>query len=318
MNYTIQPGDTLTSIARRFGSTIAEIARLNGINNPDRIRAGQSIDIPGLPEDAGSLPPPPVPGTPLPAGDKSGMTAARLPLNQPIPQGAAPGAGYQMPPPAGMPKSAPFPRPNPGAGTRQGQAAAPYPNPNPMGSAPLPRANPSDMGPVMPPIDPNNGAPVGYVPQGWRPIPPDPREGMPPGGTPSTVQASFPADLSQVPTNRLAALITEATPQQAQAIYAEIDRRRQMAELQGQQAQPGIMQAQADWRSFGTDMRIAPPAPPVDASIGEGEYLPAEYQLLGQLGNNMANAPRAITLLPQIGFRGGFRRTLGNLTGPGV
>jgi LysM repeat protein len=41
----VQPGDTLSDIAARYGTTVAAIARLNGIANPDMIRAGQRIRI---------------------------------------------------------------------------------------------------------------------------------------------------------------------------------------------------------------------------------------------------------------------------------
>lgn len=44
--YTIQSGDTLSKIAERFGTTVDELARLNGIINPDEIWAGNVIKIP--------------------------------------------------------------------------------------------------------------------------------------------------------------------------------------------------------------------------------------------------------------------------------
>jgi LysM repeat protein len=45
--YTVQPGDTLTRIARRFGTTALELARLNGITNPSTIYAGQVLNLTG-------------------------------------------------------------------------------------------------------------------------------------------------------------------------------------------------------------------------------------------------------------------------------
>lgn len=46
ITYVIQPGDTLSEIAERYGTSYQELAALNGITNPDRIIAGQTIRIP--------------------------------------------------------------------------------------------------------------------------------------------------------------------------------------------------------------------------------------------------------------------------------
>jgi LysM repeat protein len=45
--YVIQPGDTLSNIARRFNTTVAAIAQLNGIVNSNSIISGQRINVPG-------------------------------------------------------------------------------------------------------------------------------------------------------------------------------------------------------------------------------------------------------------------------------
>ncbi|HID61638.1 MAG TPA: LysM peptidoglycan-binding domain-containing protein [Anaerolineae bacterium] len=45
--YLVRRGDTLFSIARRFGTTIGAIAQANGLSNPRYIRAGQRLIIPG-------------------------------------------------------------------------------------------------------------------------------------------------------------------------------------------------------------------------------------------------------------------------------
>lgn len=44
--YTIRSGDTLSGIAARYGTTVSELAKLNGISDPDRIYAGNTIRIP--------------------------------------------------------------------------------------------------------------------------------------------------------------------------------------------------------------------------------------------------------------------------------
>ena len=60
-SYTVQRGDYLSTIARRFGTTTAQLAAANNLSNPSLIYAGQVLVIPGA---AGSLP---APG-PAPAG----------------------------------------------------------------------------------------------------------------------------------------------------------------------------------------------------------------------------------------------------------
>lgn len=46
ITYVIQPGDTLSGIALRYGTTTAELARLNGITDPDKIYAGNTLRVP--------------------------------------------------------------------------------------------------------------------------------------------------------------------------------------------------------------------------------------------------------------------------------
>lgn len=54
--WTVRFGDTLSAIARRFGTTVAAIATANYIANPNLIRVGMVLCIPGQ-----TLPPPPPP-----------------------------------------------------------------------------------------------------------------------------------------------------------------------------------------------------------------------------------------------------------------
>ena len=43
--YTVRAGDTLSGIAARYGTTYIELARKNGIANPNIIYPGQTIRI---------------------------------------------------------------------------------------------------------------------------------------------------------------------------------------------------------------------------------------------------------------------------------
>jgi len=48
--YTVKKGDTLSKIAKQYGTTVAELARLNNIANPNFIRVGQTLNLPGAQE----------------------------------------------------------------------------------------------------------------------------------------------------------------------------------------------------------------------------------------------------------------------------
>lgn len=45
--YTVRPGDTLSGIAVRYGTTYQQLAAINGISNPNKIYVGQRIKITG-------------------------------------------------------------------------------------------------------------------------------------------------------------------------------------------------------------------------------------------------------------------------------
>jgi LysM repeat protein len=51
--YIVQPGETLSSIAARYGTSFLALARLNGIVNPQLIEVGQVIAVPGPGNNAG-------------------------------------------------------------------------------------------------------------------------------------------------------------------------------------------------------------------------------------------------------------------------
>lgn len=65
LSYTVQPGDTLYSIARRFGTTVNALVIANHLPNPNLIYVGQQLDIPdGSPPPNPTPPPPPTPPDP--------------------------------------------------------------------------------------------------------------------------------------------------------------------------------------------------------------------------------------------------------------
>jgi D-gamma-glutamyl-meso-diaminopimelic acid endopeptidase CwlS/peptidoglycan endopeptidase LytE len=43
--YTVQPNDTLYSIARRFGTTVERLVELNGLQDPHRLQVGQRLRV---------------------------------------------------------------------------------------------------------------------------------------------------------------------------------------------------------------------------------------------------------------------------------
>lgn len=46
ITYVIQPGDTLSEIAQRYGTTVSTLTSLNGISDPNKIYAGNTLKVP--------------------------------------------------------------------------------------------------------------------------------------------------------------------------------------------------------------------------------------------------------------------------------
>ena len=53
--YTVQRGDTLSSIARWYGVSVHALAQANHISNPNRIYAGQTLCIPRVDSGGGGF-----------------------------------------------------------------------------------------------------------------------------------------------------------------------------------------------------------------------------------------------------------------------
>ena len=80
--YTIEKGDSLSSVAYRYGVSWREVAELNGIKDPSKIRIGQKIKLPAY---AKSTPAPRKKSTPKAAakpagGSSSGGAVASAPV----------------------------------------------------------------------------------------------------------------------------------------------------------------------------------------------------------------------------------------------
>jgi murein DD-endopeptidase MepM/ murein hydrolase activator NlpD len=58
--YTVVKGDTLFSIARRFGMSVAELQQVNGLTSPN-LRIGQALKVKGTTSNVPPTPPPPAP-----------------------------------------------------------------------------------------------------------------------------------------------------------------------------------------------------------------------------------------------------------------
>jgi LysM repeat protein len=71
--YTVQPGDTLSKIARRLGVSASAIVRANGISNADLLYVGQQLSIPGVSSETATPTPAPAP---TPGGQASRLVVS--------------------------------------------------------------------------------------------------------------------------------------------------------------------------------------------------------------------------------------------------
>lgn len=64
--YTVKKGDTLSAIAKQYGTTYQEIAKANGISDPNKIYAGQTLNIGGTAQTTAPKTTAPTPTAPAP------------------------------------------------------------------------------------------------------------------------------------------------------------------------------------------------------------------------------------------------------------
>ena len=78
-DYRIQPGDTLSKIAKEYGVTVKQLQEANGIKNPNLIFAGKDLKIPIDDDKAFDIP-----GLTIQPGDKGAdaKAPARTPCRQ--------------------------------------------------------------------------------------------------------------------------------------------------------------------------------------------------------------------------------------------
>lgn len=80
--YVIQRGDNLVTIASRTGSTVDELTAANCLENPNRVRAGQELYVPNLPETATQRPTSTTTATPIqPTASSIPTTATSRPTS---------------------------------------------------------------------------------------------------------------------------------------------------------------------------------------------------------------------------------------------
>ena len=53
-NHTVQPGESLSAIARKYGTDVSTLMRINNISDPNLVRSGQKLAVPGGPVGSGA------------------------------------------------------------------------------------------------------------------------------------------------------------------------------------------------------------------------------------------------------------------------
>ncbi|MCY3970640.1 MAG: LysM peptidoglycan-binding domain-containing protein [Acidobacteria bacterium] len=82
-SYTVQPGDTLSSIAARHRTTVAALATANGIADADQIEVGQQLRVDGKARPASAKPKPRLRTRPAAPKPRPKPTRKRSPVEEP-------------------------------------------------------------------------------------------------------------------------------------------------------------------------------------------------------------------------------------------
>lgn len=133
--YTIQSGDTLTAIARKHGLTPEAVARVNDINPPHRITAGNVLRLPVTPPQgnpasaAVQTPTASQPAQPAQARTPTPFSPAAAPAAPPATPQAEPAARPPAKNPAPVPAAVQTAQPAPAAPPAAPQAAPAVPAP---------------------------------------------------------------------------------------------------------------------------------------------------------------------------------------------
>lgn len=137
--YTVQPGDTITSIARKYGLAPDAVAKANALDKPHRIMVGNVLRLPVTPPDTLSA----GPGAKTPEATPETTAAAPAPSPEPAPLPKAAPAKNDAPaaPPAAASK------PAAGQAVAPGKTDAPAARTPPAPPAPLPQTPPAAKAP---------------------------------------------------------------------------------------------------------------------------------------------------------------------------